>query len=94
MLLKSQQLVFEKKSFHVLFHVVITNEVPVTILQAYMSLPRHILKGVLINTDIASELCTAVGGQQFRKISRKCQRRIMLERNYSFSIIVYCLVHA
>ena len=32
---------------------------------------------------IASHLCTAVGNHQFRKESRKRQRRIMFERNYS-----------
>ena len=38
-LYKSKLLVFEK-NFHALFHVMITNEVPVTILHAYMSLPQ------------------------------------------------------
>ena len=47
-----------------------------------MSLSQHICKGVLIRRNIASGLCTAVGCQQFRKESRKCQRRIMFERNY------------
>ena len=57
----------EKKWFHVLFHVVITNEVPVVILLAYISLPRRIRKGMLIRRIIAPDLCTAVGCQQFRK---------------------------
>ena len=74
----------KKKSFHVLFHVIITNKVPVTILQAFTALPRHIRKGSLIRPIIASHLCTAVGCQQFRKESRKCQRKIMFEHNYSF----------
>ena len=73
-----------KKCFHVLFHVMITNEVSVTILQAYFSLPRHIRKGMLMRWIITSDLCKAVGCQQFRKESRKLQRRIMFERNYSF----------
>ena len=47
-----------------------------------MSLPRHICKGVLIRPNNAPDLCTAVGCQQFRKESEKCQRRIMFERNY------------
>ena len=59
-LLKSKQWVFEKKCFHVLFHVIITKEVPVTILQAYRSFPRHIRKGVLIRQSIASDLSTAI----------------------------------
>ena len=65
--------------------------VPVTILQAYIILSRHIRKGVLIRQNIASDLCdTAVGCQQFRKKSKKRQRRIMFERTYS--IIMCCLV--
>ena len=60
----------------------ITNEVPITILQAYLSLPRHIRKGIMLMI-ITSDLCTAAGCQQFRKESRKLQRRIMFERNYS-----------
>ena len=59
--------------------------VPVTILQAHIYLSRHIRKGVLIRRNIASDLRdTAVGGQQFRKKSRKRQRRIMFERTYFF----------
>ena len=59
--------------------------VPVTILQAYIYLSRHIRKGVLIRRNIASDLCdTAVGCQQYRKKLRKRQRRIMFERTYSF----------
>ena len=65
-----------------MFHVIITNEIPVTILLAYMSLPQHIRKGVLIKRNIASDLCTAVGSQQFCKESSKRQRRIMFKRNY------------
>ena len=68
--------------YHVLFYVIITNEVPVTILQACISLLRHIRKGVLIRRNIASDLCyTAVGCQQFRKESRKRPKRIMFGRN-------------
>ena len=71
---------------HVLFFALITNEVSITILQAYISLSRHIRKGVLIRRNMASDLCdTAVGCQQFRKELRKRPKRIMFERNYSFS---------
>ena len=56
----------------------------VTILQAYMSLTRHIRKGVLIRRNIASHLFTAVGCQQFRKESRKHRRKTMFERNCFF----------
>ena len=38
--------------YHVLFHVITTNEVPVTILQAYIFLSRHIRKDVLIRRQI------------------------------------------
>ena len=58
----------------------ITNEVLVTIVQAYFSLPRLIRKGMVIRWIIASDLCRAVGCQQFPKESRKLQRRIMFER--------------
>ena len=47
------------------------NKVPATILQAYMSILRHIREGVLIRRNIASDLCTAVGCQQFHKELRK-----------------------
>ena len=57
--------------------VIITNEVPVAILQAYISLPRHICKGVLTRRIITLHLCTAVGCQKFCKESRKRQTRIM-----------------
>ena len=80
-----------KKCFHVLFHVMITDEVPVTLLQAYLSLPQHTRKGMLIRWINTSDLCTAVGCQQFCKESRKLQRRTMLELNYSFNIIVVVL---
>ena len=49
-----------------------------------MFLPRHIRKRVLIRPNIATDLCAAVGCQQFRKESRKRQRRIMFVRKYSF----------
>ena len=45
-LYKSKLLIFEKKCPPVWFHVIIANEATVTIMQAYMSLPRHIRKGV------------------------------------------------
>ena len=56
-----------------------------------MSLPRHIRKGVSVRRNIASDLCTAVGCQQFRKESKKHQRRVMFKRNYlffSFSVVL------
>ena len=71
--------------YRVLLHVIITNEVPATILQAYISISRHIRKGVLISRNVSSDLYeTEVGCQQFCKESRKHQRRIMFERIYSF----------
>ena len=74
----------KERCFCMLFHVIITNEVPVTILQTYMPLSRYIRKGVLIERNIGSDLCTTLGCQQFCKESRKRLRRIMFERNYSF----------
>ena len=71
--------------YHVLFDVIVANEVPVTTLRAYIFLSRRIRKGVLIRRNITSYLCnTTVGCQQFRKDPRKRPRRIMFERNYSF----------
>ena len=72
----------------------ITNEIPVTILYAYISLPRHIRKGELISRIIASHLCTAVGCQQFCKESSKRQtkRELLLNVIIPFSINAVCLV--
>ena len=48
---KSKQLVFEKKFSRIVL-VIVTIEVPVAILQAYMSLPRHIRKDVSTRRNI------------------------------------------
>ena len=93
---KLKQLIFEKKfSSIVSIQVIITNEVPVTILQACMSLLRHIRKWVLLRQNIASHLFSAVGCQQFRKDLRKHQRRIVFESNYFFvhhCLLSYCCI--
>ena len=70
--------------------VIITNEIPVTLLQAYIPIPRHFRKSVLIRRIIGSRLCKAVVGQQFSKRSRKLQTRIMFENYYFF--FHYCLL--
>ena len=70
--------------FSRIVQVIITNEVAVTILQAYIPISRHIHKGVLIRRIIASHLCTTVGRQQFCDESRKLQKRIIFERYYFF----------
>ena len=72
--------------FSRLVSVIITNEVPLTILQAYIPIPRQIRKCMLIRRIVALLLYTAVivGGQQFRKQWRKLQTRIVFERYYSF----------
>ena len=68
-----------------MFHFIITKEVPVTILQAYMSLLRHIRKDVLIGRNIASHLCTGSWLPAIsQRIEKKYQTRIMFERNYLF----------
>ena len=85
---KQKQLVL--KSFYVSFQVIIINEVPVAILWAYILIPRHNRKILLISRIFASHYCTAVGGQQFHKESRKLQTRIMFERYCS--IFHYCLL--
>ena len=66
-------------------------EVPVTILQAYISLPRYIRKGMLIRRIIASDLCTAVNCQQFCKESTNVIGELCLNVIIPFSIIVCCL---
>ena len=71
----------------------ITNEVPATILQAYISVSGRIRKDVLRRRIIGPYLGTAVGCQQFHKESRKHQTRIM-KVIISFSIIICCLVVA
>ena len=74
-----------KECFHELFQVIITNEIPVTLLKAFIPIARHIRKGVLIRRIIGSRLCKAVGGQQFCKQSRKLQTRICRTRKNSMS---------
>ena len=81
----------KKKSFHLFFHVISTNALPVTVLLAYTSLPRHIREDMLQDgLYCVIDLCTEVGCQQFRKEPRKRQRRIVLELNYSF--YYHCLL--
>ena len=70
----------------------ITNEVLVTIFQAYLFFPRHIRKDMLIRWIITSDLCTAVGWQQFRKQSRKLQRRIKLCLNVTTPCTIIIVV--
>ena len=80
--------------YHMFFHVIIINEVPVTILQANISFSRHIRKGVLIKRNIESDLCdAAVGCQQFRKESRKRQRRIIILYTVKFRYTLNSLFH-
>ena len=67
-----------------LFHVMITDEVPVTILQAYFSLPRHIRKGRLIDRLLHQFSVKRLVASNFAKESRKLKRKIMFEHNYSF----------
>ena len=73
-----------KNCFHVLFQVIITNKIPVMLVQSYIPILRHIRKVVLIRRIIGSHLCKTVGGQQFCKQSRKLQTRMMFENYYSF----------
>ena len=59
--------------------------------KAYTTIPRHIRNGVLIRQNIASHLCTAVGGQQFRKEWRKLLTRIMFERVVLHILLLFFL---
>ena len=80
--------------YHVLFHVIITNEVPVTILQAYISISRRIRKGVLIRRNIASDICdTAVKvASNFEKNRKNVRGELCLNVIILFTIIVRHLV--
>ena len=69
----------------------ITNEVPVMILQAYFSLPRHIRSGMLIRMIITSDLCTAVGCQQLSKNQENFKGKLCLNVIAPFTIIVVVL---
>ena len=74
----------------------ITNKVPVTILQAYFSLPRHIHKGTLIRRIITSDLCIAVGCQQlvasnFAKNQENFEGELCLNVITPFTIILVVL---
>ena len=66
------------KCFYVLVQDIITNEVRVAILQAYIRIPQQIRKGELIRQIIESHFCKAVAGQQFSEESRKLHARINL----------------
>ena len=116
---KNQNSCSLKKCFRILLHVMIINEVPVTILQASFFLQRHIRKVMLIRWIIRSDqwhktsfmynwlpalctianfmynwsdLSTTIGCQQFRKQSRKLQRRINYVWTYTpWTIIVAVL---
>ena len=72
----------------------ITNEILVSILQAYMSLSQHIRIGIVVRRNIASDLNTAAGWQQFCKKTGKRLRKKCLNIIIPFSIIVCCLVVA
>ena len=78
--------------FHVLFQVMITKEVPVPILKAYIPIPRHIHKGVFIRQTIASHFCTAVMASNFEKNPENYKRELSLNVFIPFSIITCCLV--
>ena len=76
-----------------MFHTISTNEVPVTILKAYVSLPRHIRKGKFMRQHIASDLCnTAVIARNLAKNRENVKEELGLNVTISFSVIVCCLV--
>ena len=79
-----------KKNFHALFHVIITNEVPVAILQAFMSLPSHIRKGVSIrrNTALMYSSWLPVISQRIEKTSKKNYVSTLLFLFPSLSVVL------
>ena len=69
----------------------ITNEVPVTIQQAYFSLPRHIRKSMLIRWIITSDLGTAMIASNFAKNPKNFKEELWLNVITPFTIIVVVL---
>ena len=86
---KNQKSCSVKKCFHVLFHFKISNEVPTTIPQTYMSLSLHIRKGVLIRRNIASDCAS-----NFEKNRENFKGELCLNVIIPFSFIGCCLVIA
>ena len=70
-------------------YAIITTEVPETILQAYISLSRHICKdGILRQIYVTQQLVAS----NFAKKPENIQRELCLNVIIPFSIIVCCLV--
>ena len=65
----------------------ITNEVPVTILQAYFSLPRHACKGM----DYCVRFIYSSWLPAISQRNKKTSKIIMFEHNYSFYHHCYSL---
>ena len=64
----------------------ITNEIPVTILLAYFSLPRHIRKGMLIRRIITSDLCAQLVASNFAKNQENFKGELCLNVITPFTI--------
>ena len=56
----------------------ITNKIPVTILQAYFSLPRHTGKDMLVRRIITSDLCTQLVASNFAKNQQNFKEELCL----------------
>ena len=69
----------------------ITNKIPVTILQAYFSLPRHIRKGMLIKRIITLDLCTQLVASNFAKNQEHFKGELCLNVISSVTISVVVL---
>ena len=75
-----------------MFHVMITNEEPVTILQAYFSVPQHIRKDMLIRWIITLDLCIQqLVTSNFAKNQENFEGEICLNVNTPFTIVVVVL---
>ena len=80
-----------KKCFHLLFQVIITNEIPVTLLEAYIPIPRHIRKGVLIRRIIGSHYVKQLVASNFANKRENFKRELCLKIIIPVSIIACCL---
>ena len=74
---------------YVLFYVIITNKVPVTVMQAYMSLPRYIRKGMLIRWIITSDLCCCCCSAYLSSCLRTASDANLLDDPHTFHCVNY-----
>ena len=75
-----------------MFQVIITNEVPVVILQAYIPIPRDIRKRVFIRRLLRHIYVQQLVASNFAKTGENFKRELCLNFIIPFSIIACCVV--